>query len=65
MKITFENITYTLDTQNKNFQKGDKLLQHYECFDIEGWAVIEVKSDKEGKFHSIVSDTYKIKSAEK
>lgn len=67
MKITVKGITYTLDTQDNNFQKGDRLLQYYNCLDIEGWAFIEVKGDKEAKFHKMVSKTYKIvgESAEK
>jgi len=60
MRITIKGTTYTLDTENKDFQKGDKLLQYYNCLGVEGWAVIEVKGDKEAEFHKVVSNTYKI-----
>jgi len=60
MRITIKGTIYTLDTENKDFQKGDKLLQYYNCLGVEDWAIVEVKGEKEAKFHRIVSDTYKI-----
>jgi len=60
MRITIKGTIYTLDTENKDFQKGDKLLQYYNCLGVEGWGIVEVKGEKEAKFHRIVSDTYKI-----
>lgn len=60
MEITFKQTTYIVDTEDKDFQKGDKLLQYYNCLGEEGWAIIEVKGDKEAKFHKLVSKTYKL-----
>lgn len=58
MEIKFKGTTYIVDEQDRDFQKGDKLLQYYNCLGVEGWAVTEIKGDKEAKFHKMVDKTY-------
>ncbi len=60
MEITFKETTYIVDEQDRDFQKGDKLLQYYNCLGVVGWSVIEIKGDKEARFHKLVSRTYKL-----